>query len=382
MKISRPWSIGSASLALLLVTACNPSEVSSTNVSASSPTARVEPQVSQPIHEEIDALAEASLVPDGPGVAVLVIQDNQILHAEGYGLSDLDTQTPITPETVFDLASVSKQMTAIAVLKLMEQGQLDLEAPVSQYLPEFSDLNPNNPVTIRDLLYHTSGLNDYTGEAWDGSDSEFANLDLEAHLTWLNDQGALDEPGIAYEYSNSGYALLALIVQRVSGQPFTAFMATEIFQPLGMASTQVYRQLGQTIPNQAMGYIVYDDENIEPSSFPSVIAGDGNVFSSIIDLAQYDIALRQNQILSEQTLALAFTPGQFADGSVIDDGGEGYGMGWAIAEDYVHHGGSWLGTSTYYRHYLDPAVSIIVLSNDAAYDPVALSEAIADLFAL
>ena len=379
MKISRPWSIGSASLALLLVTACNLSEVSSTNVSASSPTARVEPQDSQQISEEIDALAEASLVPDGPGVAVLVIQDNQILHAEGYGLSDLDTQTPITPETVFDLASVSKQMTAIAVLKLMEQGQLDLEAPVSEYLPEFSDLNPNNPVTIHDLLYHTSGLSDYTSEAWDGSNAEFANLDLEAHLTWLNDQGALDEPGIAYEYNNSGYALLALIVQRVSGQPFTAFMATEIFQPLGMASTQVYRQLGQTIPNQATGYIVYDDENIEPSSFPSVIAGDGNVFSSIIDLAQYDIALRQNQILSEQTLALAFTPGQFADGSVID---EGYGMGWAIADGYVHHGGSWLGTSTYYRHYLDPAVSIIVLSNDAAYNPVTLSEAIADLFAL
>lgn len=382
MKVLRPLRFWSAGFALLLLAACSYSRPSSPSLADSDTVESVAQQDSPQMSAEIDALAEASLVPGGPGVAVLVIEDTQILHAQGYGLSNIDTQTPITPETVFDLASVSKQMTAIAVLKLMEQGQLDLEAPISEYLPEFIDANPDNPVVILDLLHHTSGLADYTGDAWNGSDAEFANLNLEAHLTWLNDQDILAEPGVAYEYNNSGYALLALIVQRVSGQPFATFMATEIFQPLGMASTQVYRQLGQTVPNQATGYIVYNSDAIEPSSLPSVIAGDGNVFSSIIDLAQYDIALRQNQILSEQTLALAFTPGRFADGSSIDDGGEGYGMGWQIAADYVHHGGGWLGTSTYYRHYLDPTVSIIVLSNDEAYDPVALTEAIANFLAL
>ena len=270
-------------------------------------------------------------------------------------------------------------MTAIAILILVEQGALALDDPIVEYLPEFEDLDPDNPVLISHLLHHTSGLEDYTGDGWDGSDADFANLDLEAHLTWLNDQDPLDEPGATFEYNNSGYGLLALIVQRVSGQPFADFMATEIFEPTGMTQTLVYDQLGQVIPNQATGYIVDDSGDIEPSSFPSVMAGDGNVFSSLADLAKYDVALRQNTLVSAETLALAFAPGKLADGSPIEDGGESYGMGWQIATDYVHHSGGWLGTSTYYLYYLEPAVSIMVLSNDEAYDPASLAEEIADL---
>jgi CubicO group peptidase (beta-lactamase class C family) len=145
-----------------------------------------------------------------------------------------------------------------------------------------------------------------------------------------------------------------------------------------MTQTLVYEQLGQTIANQATGYLVDDNGDSEPSTFPSLMVGDGNVFSSLADLARYDTALRQNTLISGETLALAFVPGELADGSVIDDDGESYGMGWQIAADYVHHGGSWLGTSTYYRHYLEPEVSIVVLSNDEAYDTEALGEDIAD----
>ncbi|MBD2652669.1 beta-lactamase family protein [Synechocystis sp. FACHB-383] len=329
------------------------------------------------IATEIKDLIEPTLIENGPGVAILVLSEGEIIHAQGYGLSDIASQTPITPNTVFDLASVSKQMTAIAVLKLMEQGALELDDPVSQYLPDFQDANRNNPITLSHLLYHTSGLADYTGDAWDGSDREFANLDLEAHLVWLNDQATIADPGTRFEYNNSGYTLLALVVERVSGQPFADFMATEIFGPIGMDDTLVYRKLGQFIPNQATGYAVTEDGQIESSSFPSVIAGDGNVFSTLNDLAHYDNALRQGTLVSTATLDIAFSSGNYDDGGLIDDDGEGYGMGWQVASSYVHHSGSWLGTSTYYRHYKTPSLSIVVLSNDEAYDGEAIADEIA-----
>lgn len=373
----RRFILGSAGLTLMLGVACAATP-DITQATPDQPTVDglVKSETSPQQVADIDALVEASVMPDGPGVAVLVMLDNQVLYAKGHGLSDIDSQTPITPETQFDLASVSKQMTAIAILKLVEQGQLNVDDPISDYLPEFEDADPDNPVLIRHLLYHTSGLEDYTGGAWEGSDEEFANLTLETHLTWLIDQDPVEEPGVAYEYNNSGYALLALIVQRVSGKPFVSFMQTEIFQPLGMADTLVYSRLGQTIPNQATGYLV-DDDQVTLSSSPSVIAGDGNVFSTLNDLARYDIALRQGTIVSTSTLDLAFTPGELDDGTPIEDEGDGYGMGWQITPNYVHHSGSWMGTSTDYRHYLKPQVSIIVLSNDEAFDTTTLTEEIA-----
>lgn len=217
-------------------------------------------------------------------------------------------------------------------------------------------------------MRHTSGLADYSGEAWEGSNTEFANLTLEDHLLWLNEQESVRDRGTEFEYNNSGYALLALIIQRVAGKPFTEFMDEAVFAPLGMSQTLVYQNLGQTIPQQAQGYAVSEDGEVTESSFPTVIAGDGNVFSSIADLAKYDRGLRDNTLISPETLALAFTPGEVT---------EDYGFGWAVTETYVHHSGSWDGTSTYYRFYLDPAISIVVLSNDENYDPEELVDAIA-----
>ncbi len=334
-----------------------------------------------PLVPRIDAVVKQQVEPDGPGVAVLVLMDNQVLYAKGYGLRDLKAKTPITPDTSFDLASVSKQMTAIAILKLMEQDKLELDAPVADYIPEFQNPDPNRPILIRQLLYHTSGLADYTGAAWEGTDQEFANLDLEAHLIWLNQQKPVHPPGTVLDYNNSGYALLALVVQRVSGQSFAQFMQTELFQPLGMVQSLVYSRLGQTVPNQATGYLVKDGQ-VKPSSLPSVIAGDGNIFSTLNDLARYDIALRQAQIVSPKTLALAFAPGTLSNGDPIEDEGQSYGMGWSIAKGYVHHSGSWMGASSYYRHYLTPKVSIVVLSNNEAAEVEALAEEIARILDL
>jgi CubicO group peptidase (beta-lactamase class C family) len=387
MKPPQTLSLSLVAGTFLLIGACQPFQNADSGASQPALATTLDHQgaatemAEDEISEDIDALLAARVASDQPGVAVLVMVDGQILYAAGHGVSDVEAQTPITPATVFDLASVSKQMTAIALLTLVEQGIVGLDNPIRDYLPEWEDLDGDNPVLVSHLLHHTSGLADYTGDAWDGSEADFAHLDLEAHLTWLNDQAPLDLPGVAFEYNNSGYALLALIVQRASGQPFASFMETAIFAPAGMTQTLVYEQLGQRVPNQATGYSVDDNGDIELASFPSVIAGDGNVFSSLADLARYDTALRQGTLVSAKTLALAFAPGELADGSPIEDDeedGESYGMGWQITPDYAHHSGSWLGTSTYYRHYFEPEISVIVLSNDEAFDTIALGEDIAE----
>ncbi|MCW6035791.1 beta-lactamase family protein [Spirulina subsalsa FACHB-351] len=311
--------------------------------------------------EEIDRLVAASLRHNGPGVAVLII-DRGAIFQKGYGLGQVVEQRPITPDTVFDLASVSKQMTALGILRLMEAGKLELEDAVMEHLPDFEDPDPDNPIVIRDLLNHTSGLADYTGEAWQETDEAFARLTIEDHLQWLNQQEIESDRGVEFEYNNSGYALLALIIERISGQSFGAFMAEQIFTPLGMNNTVVFGDLDQQIPNRAEGYAVSPQGDVEPSSFPSVIAGDGNIFSSIADLVRYDQGLRNGDLVTPATLKLAFTPGTLDDGESFP-----YGLGWEISPDYVEHRGSWYGTSTFYRHYTQVPVTIIVLANDENY---------------
>ncbi|MEC4806537.1 MAG: serine hydrolase domain-containing protein [Jaaginema sp. PMC 1079.18] len=359
------WCINLSLTALLFVFGCSRPTTDSAISDSETLTQNVD---STELRRTIESQVDQTLVENGPGVAVLVMENGEILHAEGYGLRDIDAQLPITQNTLFDLASVSKQMTALGILILMERGELDVENAVTDYLPDFVDPNPDDPITVADLLHHTSGLADYTGGNWEGSDTEFANLTLEDHLLWLNEQESVSDRGTEFEYNNSNYALLALMIQRVSEKPFPAFMQEEIFAPLGMSQTLVYQNLGQIIPQQANGYAVSEDGEVTESSFPTVITGDGNVFSSIADLANYDRGLRDNTLISAETLALAFTPGEAT---------EDYGFGWEVTETYVHHDGSWEGTSTYYRFYLDPAISIVVLSNDENYDPEELVDAIA-----
>src|SRR5207248_11413346 len=141
----------------------------------------------------------------------------------GYGLADLKTGTRITPDSLFDLASVSKHMTAVAILTLVEKGKLKLDQPIAHYLNDFAVPVKGRAVTVTDLLHHVSGLADYTSDDWDGSDAEFATLTNEGHLRWLNTTRPRRPPGMKYEYNNSEYALLALVVEKISGQSFAEY---------------------------------------------------------------------------------------------------------------------------------------------------------------
>ena len=169
-----------------------------------------------------------------PGAAVLAIKDGVVVANVGFGMADISRAVPIDTSTLFDLASLSKNFTAAACLQLYQQGLIDLESPVSRYITDLIHTN----VKVRHILHHTSGLPDYTRDE-DMPDKVFAKMVLNTFLQWLNKQQPTIQPGTEWNYNNTGYALLALLVERVSGQPFSTYMKNHVFHPLGMTTTFV-----------------------------------------------------------------------------------------------------------------------------------------------
>lgn len=326
--------------------------------------------------KKIDKLVRAKLLDEGPGLAALVVSEGEITHARGYGYADVDAERRITTRTPFDLASVSKQFTAMAVMILAERGRLGLRDDVRRFLPELPVFNARRPIRITDLLHHTSGLSDYM-ELWDGTDEEFEKLPNSGVLK-LVAMNKLGHPtGTKYEYSNTNYALLATIVERAAKQSFARFQAQEIFRPLGMTDSYVYDGTARPSPLIARGY-KRDGDDFEPVSSPSVIVGDGNQFSSLEDMAKWDAGLRAHKLVSEKMQRQAYTAGKLDDGEQ-----HSYGFGWRDTENDDHpavmHNGSWAGTSTYICRYLTNDVTIALLSNDEALDADELGDEIAEL---
>ena len=333
--------------------------------------------------KEIRALVEVKFNPDGPGAAILVSRNGAPLHLAGYGLANVKAKTSITPDSLFDLASVSKQMTGVAILTLVEQQKLVLDRPVRNYIEDFKVPIKGRAVTVNDLLHHVSGLADYTSDDWDGTDEEFAALTNERHVKWLNGTRPRRAPGVKYEYNNSEYALLASIVEKISGQSFAQYAHDHLFLPAGMSHTFILD--GATpLPAEAVkGYATNSRGKTKRSSSPTVITGDGSVYTSVRELQLWDKALREHRIISRRSQELAWTNGRFDDGRPIrDEDGDGYGFGWVIEkkQSRVSHSGSWNGTATYLLLDLRNGFTVAVLSNDEKADVSALAEEILALF--
>ena len=333
--------------------------------------------------EEIRALVLENIDIDGPGIAVLVSQDGVPLHLAGYGLSDTDSSKPITPDSVFDLASISKQFTGAAIMSLAETGKVEPRRAVSDYLPEYRVASKGRAVTLVDLLHHVSGLADYTSDDWDGNDEEFAQLTPKSHLHWLNGIKPRRAPGVSYEYNNSEYALLALVVERVSGVTFAQYLRENLFLPAGMTQTVVLD--GSTrLPAQAVkGYAKDNTGHLEASSQPTIMTGDGNVYTSLRDLARWDAALRNSTVISKKWQDRAWKNGHLDNGKPIkNDEGDGYGYGWVVEKTrhVVSHSGSWNGTSTFLLMNLENGLTVAILSNDENAEVEDLADEIAALF--
>src|SRR5262245_5177572 len=305
---------------------------------------------------------------DKPGAAVLIVHNAQPVLMAGYGLADIEKKTAITADTQFDLASVSKQFTAMAVMILAERGKLNYDDPVRKWIPELPEFESPRPIKLRDLLGHTSGLPDYLN-LLKGGDYEFCKLTNLDVAPLFGGKKLKRPPGSKFDYSNSNYALLPVVVERSSGRTFSSFLRDHIFQPLGMNHTCVMDKFPYDLENRATGYgrkmMV---GKLEVSKRDGPICGDGNVFSTVRDLARWDAGLVENRLVRPDTQNLAWTSGK------LDDGKEtGYGFGWMVTVDrgnkYIVHGGGWAGTRTVIGRWVSEKITIAILCNDEGVNP-------------
>jgi CubicO group peptidase (beta-lactamase class C family) len=321
---------------------------------------------------EVDALM-SNYTGDVPGAAVLVLRDGQPIVRAGYGLADLETNTPATPETNYRLASVTKQFTAASILLLAEDGRLKLDDRVRKWLPSLPEAA--ELVTIRHLLTHTSGLIDYEDVIPEIFAAQLHDADV-LRLLETHDRTYF-RPGTDYRYSNSGYALLALIVERASGKTFATFLRERIFQPLGTNNTVAYEEGISTVNNRAFGYTEESGRwNRTDQSQTSAVLGDGGIYSSIDDLAKWDAALYDGRLLRPSSLQSAFTPATHTDDPQIE-----YGYGWRITGETFWHSGETVGFRNVIVRYPKRHMTVVVLSNRNEPEPYPLALEIANTVA-
>lgn len=300
---------------------------------------------------------------EGPGAALAVITDGREPVVECVGLADVERRVSITPETVFELASVSKVFTATAIMLLVQRHQLDLGSPAEAYVSALSSNGAQRSITIRDLLWHTSGLVDYL-EA--GMYTPVERTTEEYVLGQLSRWGTDAVVGREHRYSNTNYVVLARIVEKVTGLKFTEFVTANLIEPFGLRSTA----LGSTKrggPDSAMGYqnLGYGLPHIEPSIELRIeTEGDGGVRSSLTDLTRWWTLFWNGEIVEPRSLRLMQTPGELDSGERF-----AYGLGLQIEgqEDGRHwcgHGGSWTDATVLIGRYLREKTTVIVLSNE------------------
>jgi CubicO group peptidase (beta-lactamase class C family) len=317
---------------------------------------------------QVDALLR-DYTGDVPGAAVLVMRDGEPLVRAAYGLADMETRTPATPTTNYRLASVTKQFTAAAILLLAEDGRLKLEDRARKWLPSLP--RAAEPVTIRHLLTHTSGLIDYEDVIPEGFKPQLHDADV---LRLLESQDrTYFHPGRDYRYSNSGYALLALVVERVSGRTFATFLRERIFQPLGMSNTVAHEEGISTVSNRAFGYTQEQGRwSRTDQSQTSAVLGDGGIYSSIDDLARWDTALYDGRLLRPASLQAAFSPATPTDDPELE-----YGFGWRITGETLWHSGETVGFRNVIVRYPKKKLTVVVLTNRNEPEPYRLALEIA-----
>jgi CubicO group peptidase (beta-lactamase class C family) len=336
------------------------------------PKLRPEPRA-EGLAGEIDRIARDALE-RGPvaGISIAVARGGRIVHAAGYGFSDLENRLPATPETVYRVGSISKQFTAAAVMRLAEEGRIHLDDPLTNYLPDYAAAED---VTIESLLNHTSGIRNYTTMQswWEKMTTE---LTPELLVAVFRDEPFDFPPGTSFSYSNSGYAVLGLIVERVSGAPFGGYLQEHVISPLGLGSTS-YCDDEALIPDRSRGYKVVGGRflNADYVSMSQAYAA-GAVCSSATDLVRWFHALSTGDVLSSESYERMTRPGALRDGTRIE-----YGYGLAVSyldgRRRINHVGGTLGYSSQIAHYPDDDVTIVVLTNTESSNAASLESAIA-----
>lgn len=324
----------------------------------------------------VDEIFKEYSSPNGPGASVLVLKNDSVVFQKAYGIADVESGSPVTTSTNFRLASVTKQFTAMSVLILFERGMLSLDDKISAFFPHFPSYGKE--ITVRNLLTHTSGLVDYESLMPDSQTVQVRDADC-LKLMFTVDS-LYFPPGTQYRYSNTGYALLALITEKVSGKRFADFLKENIFNKVGMNSTIAFEEGVSTVPNRAYGHSFTDGTWIRTDqSSTSAVLGDGGIYSNVEELSRWISALWNYKLLSETTQQLAWSDATLNDGTAID-----YGMGWHKGTyreiRHPHHGGSTRGFRNHILLFPEKKLMVVVLTNRNEGTPADFTKQIADIF--
>jgi CubicO group peptidase (beta-lactamase class C family) len=313
-----------------------------------------------------------------PGCAVGVATDGKPALAKGYGMADLEHDVKVTPDTIFEAGSVSKQFTAAAVLLLAHEKKLSLDDPVRKYVPELPEYP--TPVTIRHMLNHTSGLRDWGSVAGIAGWPRTTRVHTHAHvLEIVSRQRATNfTPGTQWSYSNTGFNLAAIIVQRVSGMPFPEFTRTRLFQPLGMTHTSWRDDYTRIVKGRAMAYNSKEDGFHTLMPFENVY-GNGGLLTTVGDLLKWN-----ENFTSAVVGGTSFVAEQQARGRFNDGRPHGYGLGLFVGTHKgvreVYHSGSTAGYQAFLTRFPDQRVSVAVLCNSSGAQATQYARAVADLY--
>jgi CubicO group peptidase (beta-lactamase class C family) len=306
--------------------------------------------------------------------SILIAEGETILISKGYGLANLEHDVPNTPQTKFRLGSLTKQFTAMAILMLQEDGQLNVQDPICDYIPNCPDAW--QPITIHHLLTHSSGIPNLTDfpdfEEYAGSVASRSSVNDTLKL--FRDKPLRFTPGARFSYSNSGYIVLGLIIEQSSGKPsYEAYLRDNIFQPLNMMNTG-YDHNFLVLNDRASGYIRKNADTIWNADYieMSVPHAAGGLYSTVEDLYIWDRALYTEALVGQSSLNMMFTPYK-----------GGYGYGWGITEPFnrklIEHNGEINGFATSIARFVDDDVVIIVLSNIQDAKPMEITQALSEI---
>jgi CubicO group peptidase (beta-lactamase class C family) len=326
----------------------------------------------RPEAASIDALVASEMSRQRiPGIAVGVVRRGQVLLANGHGLANVEHEVPVTTSTVFQAGSLGKQFAAVAAMLLVEDGRLSLDGSITRF---FTDAPASwQPITVRHLLTHTSGIPNFADGVMDMrrdySEDELARLAFELPLAF--------PAGSRWEYSDTGYVLLGIVVGRASGRFYGDVLRDRVFGPLGMAGARVISE-ETIVMHRAAGYLRADGQlRNQAWVAPSLnTTADGSLYLSLDDWLRWEQALRRRAVLQPGSWTQVFTPVRLTDGGTFP-----YGFGWALNDGpgpaWYRHEGAWQGFKAAYLHAVDADLTVIVLCNLAEAEPMRLAERIA-----
>lgn len=334
---------------------------------------------SQSITDTVDRLFADWNTTGSPGCALAVVKDGRIIYERGYGMANLELSVAITPQSVFDIGSVSKEITAMAMLLLVQDGKISLEDDIRKYVPELPDYG--NTITLRNMLNHTSGLRNYD-DLFDlvGIPEADLTTDRDALELTVRQKGVNFKPGEEFLYSDTNFFLMSIVVKRVTGQTLRQFAQERIFGPLGMISTHYHDDHTMIVARRATGYAPHNGGGFEMdmSNFEQV--GDGSVMTTVEDLFKWDQNFEHPEVGGPESIRQLTSPGKLNNGQAIP-----YGMGLFIDHyrglKWIHHSGEWVGYRAAFSRFPEQHFSTLLTCNCVgSMNPMGLAKQVADIY--